>query len=245
MERVPVRLSLVLLFAGCLADPKRPSCMDDGRSSDPAFTAAVLGCDDFERRVTSGWGSADVGGGWSVTSSNVASVSSGHGKIALATTMTGAQSYLGTVPPALDVETRAIVTFDRLPMTGNYDAYVGVRSFSQGGAGYVLNLDAGGSLLPFISVDGNRLVTATSPITVSANVGVELSLVATGASPTTLCGKVWLEGTSEPSVCTVFVLSDNTGAQVSGTTHLGTDSNGSTAPNVSFSSFRYLQLEPK
>jgi hypothetical protein len=245
MERVVVRASVVLLLAaGCFSDPKLPAC-------NAGFTSTMLACDDFDRTVGSGWGSADVGGTWQVYPANsLLSVGSGHGNVALATTEAGTLLELDTAP-SLDVETRAIVSFDQLPTTGSYAAAVGVRLPPNGGPYYhlIIAVSPGGSSLPTIQVVpaaglSTTLATAPSPITVSANAGVELSLVATGASPTTLCGKVWLEGTSEPSKCTMKAQDPTEALQGSGISILSTNDLGGAAPTVSFSTFRYLQTGP-
>jgi hypothetical protein len=240
MERLVVRASLVLLVvAACLGDPNVPP----------------LGSDDFDRTVannSTSWGNADVGGPWSVDNPNASTVSvgSGHGNVTLATTLAAASFHLPTAM-ARDTETRVIVSFDPLPTTGNYTAYVNVRLVQETGSYYWLQVTVspGGSIdatiQAVVGLTGTPIGAATPPITVSAGSGLELSLVATGTSPTTLCGKVWLEGTVEPSACTVPGQDNTAALQVPGLSFLTAIDNGGELPTVSFSTFRYLQVGPE
>jgi hypothetical protein len=216
-----------------------------------AFAAVLLGSDDFGRTLASGWGTADLGGTWSVYNPNNAalSVGSGHGKVAFSTTLADADFHLVTAT-ALDGETRAIVSFDRVPTTGSYSGIVSIRWVTNGND-YRFHVDVlvGGSVQPFLEV-GNasgytNIATGTSTITVTANAGVELSVTATGASPTTLCGKVWLAGSAEPSACTASVQDSTPNLQLPGLSFLITQVNGTAAPTVSFSTFRYLRIGPQ
>jgi hypothetical protein len=223
----------------------------DATSSDAAFTPVLLGSDDFGRTLASGWGNADLGGVWYVFNpqNNALSVGSGHGNVAMAATIAYPDFHVVTAT-ALDAQTRAIVSFDRVPTTGSYAAMVSVRWVASG-TDYRLHVDVlpGGSIDVFIE-RGNgtgetTLANGTSAITVTPGTGVELSLVATGVSPTTLCGKLWLEGSAEPSACTVSVQDSTAALQVPGLSYLTTNVSGSAAPTLSFSTFRYLRIGPQ
>jgi hypothetical protein len=207
----------------------------------------VLGCDDFDRTVAHGWGSADVGGAWGVFNpqNSAVSVGSGHGSLAVANTMAGTIFHLDTAT-ALDAETHAIVGFDRVPTTGAYYATVELRWVDGNDYVLVLQVLPEGAIHAYINGPGpTTLANGTSSITVRPNAGVELSLVATGASPTMLCGKVWLEGTSEPSECTVQAQDSTPALQAPGLSFLNMTDDGGEAPTVSFSAFRYLRTGPQ
>jgi hypothetical protein len=221
----------------------------DGAPAD-APISIVIASDDFARTVANGWGNADVGGAWSVFNPNncTVSVGSGHGIVAMSTTTAHFDSHVYNAT-ALDAETSAIVSFDRVPTTASYSTDVNLRWVANG-TDYRLHLavQAGGSADVYIlRGSGGVLVqlgSATPIAAVTPNVGVALSLRATGASPTTLCGKAWPASSAEPSACMVSASDSAAYLQVPGLSYLDVDDVGDTPPTVSFSTFRYLQVGP-
>jgi hypothetical protein len=227
--------------------------LGDARTADAstpgdADQVVVIVSDDFGRSIASDWGSADVGGAWSVFNpdGSTVSVDAGHGEIAM-TSATGYADCHVASAIALDTETRVVAAFDRLPTTGSYTATVSAR-WSANGTDYRLHLDvlAGGSAATYIDeAAGGTYVDiqdGTVPFTVTASSGVAMSLVATGASPTVLCGKVWPANAAEPSACTVSVQDSTPALQVPGISYLDTYDTDDTPPTFSFSTFRFLRV---
>ena len=223
----------------------------DGREDAiDAGISVVLVSDDFERTVANGWGSADIGGPWEIFNPDTSAVdvSDGRGHVALS----GASGYAdfnvkGTA--ARDTDTSATVSFDTVPATASYTATVSAR-WVMDGTDYRLHVDvlSGGALDVLLEAGGSdgytTLATATTSIVVTANTTLGLSLYATGASPTALCGKLWLATAAEPSACTVSVTDSTQDLQVPGTSYLVTYDSGAAAPTVSFGAFRFLRVGP-
>jgi hypothetical protein len=86
------------------------------------------------------------------------------------------------------------------------------------------------------------LATATLGSSVAPNTDFTLSLIATGLSPTTLCGRVWLSNSTEPTACTVTKLDSTPALQVPGIAYVYVGDIDSTKPTVSFSTFRFLRI---
>ena len=224
---------------------------DAAKTIDAAIDAAtdvVLVSDDFARSISGAWGSADIGGAWDVFTRDGATVSvgSGYGNAALATT-TGYADFHVVSATALDTDTRAIVSFDQLPTTGFYTAAVSARWVADG-IDYRLHIDvqAGGEIDVLVesgSAAGYTTIqTAMTPIVATAGTGLAMSLTTIGATPTALCGKLWLSDTTEPSDCTITAQDGDAALQVPGLSYLITyDTNGA-PPTVSFATFRYLRV---
>jgi hypothetical protein len=108
---------------------------------------------------------------------------------------------------------------------------------------------AGGSLDVYIDrATGSGytdIADGTSPIIANAFTGLALSLRATGATPTTLCGKLWLAGSAEPSTCTVSTQDSTPQLQMPGLSYLDTYDTNDTPPTISFATFRYLRVGPQ
>jgi len=225
----------------------RDARIADASAAD-AFPAVVIVSDDFDRSVGSGWGSADIGGVWFVFNpdASAVSVAPGKGSVAIAGT-SGYADFHVTSTTALDTETSAIVSFDRLPATASYTATLSARWVADG-TDYRFHVDvlAGGALDVFLeSGSGSGYVTlqtGSTTTTLAAGDGLALALDAIGASPTMLCGKLWLAGSPEPSACTVTVQDSAPALQVPGISYLVTYDSGDPPPTVSFATFRYLRI---
>lgn len=222
--------------------------MADASAPGDAGDAVVIVSDDFGRSIASDWGSADIGGAWLVFNpdGSTMSVGAGHGEVAM-TSATGYADCHVASTTALDTETRVVAAFAQLPATGSYTATVSARWIANG-TDYRLHLDvlAGGSAATYIDeAAGGPYVDiqdGTVPFTVTAGSGVAMSLVATGASPTTLCGKVWPANAAEPSACMVSVQDSTPELQVPGISYLDTYDTNDTPPTFSFSTFRFLRV---
>ncbi len=92
----------------------------------PPGPGDLLAADDFERSVSSGWGTATSGGTWTHRGSVAAfSVANGPGRSSLAA---GASRESRLAVGAADVAITGNVAFDRLPSSGNAFAYVVARA---------------------------------------------------------------------------------------------------------------------
>jgi hypothetical protein len=69
-----------------------------------------------------------------------------------------------------------------------------------------------------------------------------MSLVATGASPTTSCGKLWLAGSVEPTGCTITTQDSTAALQVPGISYVVADDTNGEASTASIGAFRYLRV---
>jgi hypothetical protein len=223
---------------------------DGSNVSDAAISVALVS-DDFGRSVGSGWGNADIGGAWFfyTVDNCTADVGGGYGNMTLSGTTAYADLHVsGTT--ARDTETRVTARFDQLPATGSYAIGVKgrwVRSVSS----YWVQADvlASGavnvSILSQATSTINTLATGTFGSSIGPNTDLTLSIIASGASPTTLCGRVWLASSPEPTACTVMAMDSTPQYQVPGISYLFANENDSTTPTVSFSTFRFTRIGPQ
>ena len=175
--------------------------------------AGVLAADAFNRTVADGWGSADVGGAWSLTTaaSNFG-VANGVGTVRLATS-SGPSAYLNGVS-AQNVDLVTSFRYDK-PGTGGglYTSLVGRRI---GTSDYRVKLQArGGDTLLYLvrTTSGTETVLASTVIAgvvVSPADQLNLRLQLEGTGTTTVRGKFW-RGPTEPAGWTLTA-SDTTAA---------------------------------
>ncbi|RWZ68389.1 LamG domain-containing protein [Labedella populi] len=154
----------------------------------------VIARDGFERSTSSGWGTAESGGSWSVPGSGV-SVGSGAGVLRLAPTEQRT-AILGAVSaPATD--TRMTFRLDQAPGTSPH--YVSVIGRAIGSERYTARV----ILEPTksrIDIQASGVTLATVGIASSAYApgeSITLRFEVTGTAPTTLRAKAWT-GTAEP-----------------------------------------------
>lgn len=187
---------------------------DDGATASSTQTVTVtappggpLFADAFTRTLAAGWGTADVGGAWTVNSTAKTSVASGTGRFAA-----NAGSTLTAVSPSLgspSVEMHGMVGIDKLP-NQYLNVTLNVRAVGSSAYGTRLRLNANGSVVAQIMRDGTALAGGTVPgLTVDPTRAVHVRMQASGTSPTTLRAKVWLDGAAEPTAWS-YVTSDAT-----------------------------------
>jgi PKD repeat protein len=185
----------------------------------------LLAADDFGRTLTSGWGTADLGGAWTLTGrAGSASVSDGVGVITMSGPSVGSRVNLGA-PISDDVDLRSSMSLDKVPVGGttgmtesvilraNADGdYRAKVQIMPGGAvkAALYRLDAAGTQTALA-----RLVTVTG-LTYQAGDVLSIRAQATGTSPTTLRAKVWPQGTPEPDGWTVSAQDSASGLQTGG-----------------------------
>jgi PKD repeat protein len=168
-------------------------------------TPTLVASDDFGRTVSSGWGSADTGGAWTVagTKANYG-VSGGTGSIAMPTPGIGPSVNLaGLSSSSSDVQVS--VSPQQVPTgSGSFVSVFGRQVAGVGTYRAVVNLRSNGTVsLTIVRVDGAGQATVVpaaivSGLTYAAGDKLNLRMQATGTSPTVLRAKVWKDGQAEP-----------------------------------------------
>lgn len=180
---------------------------DDGatatKTAEVTVAAPVVGLiasDGFDRTVANGWGTADLGGNWTLrgTASRF-SVSGGLGKIALPAS--AANTLYADLNGVSSTNTRidAVFSVDSL-VEGQYVALVGRRV---GTTNYIarLRLQADGGVKLYLLQDGATAIAPTLqvPITIVPGEKYVLSMEVTGTNPTTVKAKLWKQSEAEPT----------------------------------------------
>src|SRR5450631_4816607 len=184
----------------------------------PAAAAPTqYAADSFSRTVTNGWGTADVGGSWSLAGSASAfSVSGGAGRMVMATAGSGFNAYLGGVSSS-DTQTQVGISLNQVQTgSGTYVSVIGRRFNANTDYRVKLRFIAGGGVVETLErvVGGTEtaLQAVTTPISYTPGAVVLVQLQVTGTSPTTLRSMAWLQGTTQPTTWQLTA-TDNTSAQ--------------------------------
>ncbi|MBD9698243.1 PKD domain-containing protein [Flavimobilis sp. GY10621] len=165
-----------------------------------APAAGTLAEDAFARTVANGWGSAVTGGAWTASNPQSSySVGGGEGRMALTPGATRV-ARLGALS-ARDVDAEVVVGADvRAAGTGFWT----LAARTSGTTGYVARLRVGTD--DSLQLHVGRGVATIAPLaggvvpglTFDPAVRYRIRLQVTGASPTTVRAKVWVNGTAEP-----------------------------------------------
>ncbi|MGC5224155.1 PKD domain-containing protein [Micromonospora sp. DT81.3] len=165
----------------------------------------VVASDDFSRTVASGWGSAAVGGNW--TSLSSMSVAGGVGRISLAAGQTRAPALSSTAVD--DLAASLVFSADKVANGGGlHFSYVVHKSSAGEYRLKVRTLATGAVQVSMTKLVGTTETTFASQTltgytyTAGAKLQVRLETQGAGTS-TTLRGKVWPDGTTEPAAWTV------------------------------------------
>ncbi|MGZ4689399.1 MAG: PKD domain-containing protein [Acidimicrobiia bacterium] len=164
----------------------------------------VLASDTFTRTLASGWGTADSGGAWTVSSASVFSVNGTQGLVST-TASGGRNAYLrGVSSNATDT----LVTLSSNKVVAGGGLYVSAIGRSIVGAGdyrSVVRFQNNGRVsirLGRANAAGAETIivpeTIVPGLTYAANDKLLLRTQVTGTSPTTVRVKVWKFGTTEP-----------------------------------------------
>ena len=169
----------------------------------PPAGPAALAADSFERDVTGGLGTADVGGAWTVTgaASNYG-VSGGAGRVTMPTPGAGPNAYLTGVS-STDTEMRVRLGFDKAATgNGTYVSLLGRRVGSADERAKVRLLANGSVQVILGTANGAETALANTVIpglTYAPGETLEVRFQVTGTAPTTLRVKVWKTGAAEPA----------------------------------------------
>ena len=170
-----------------------------------AVAVVPYAADNFGRTVSSGWGTADVGGNYTLAgnASNF-SVGNGVGSIVLPAAGANRAGLLNSVAQA-NVEILFRVRFDKVATGGNYFAYAICRANGTNEYRARLVLNSNGT----VTVNASKLVSGSesplgAPVVVSglsqsANSWIWVRARVTGANPTTVSVRAWADGQSEPA----------------------------------------------
>jgi chitodextrinase len=185
-------------------------------------TGSALARDAFERAVSNGWGSADVGGAW--TGSGVASaysVAAGTGQILDPAGETKTQTLNGVSTNSTD--TTVTFTTDSAPTGGGL--FVGAIGRLVGSTDYVgrAYIPSSGSVQLHLLQGSTVLQTVViSGLTYAVGQQLTLRVQVFGASPTTIRAKLWSTGQAEPAAWQASVADAVAALQTSGTVGLRT-----------------------
>jgi rhamnogalacturonyl hydrolase YesR len=177
--------------------------------------------DAFGRTVTNGWGTADVGGAWSLTGSASAfAVSGGTGRMVMPTAGSSFAAYLGGVSSS-DTQVQVGVGPDKAQTGGGtYVSVIGRRLSSNTDYRVKLRFMAGGAIVETLErvVSGAEvaLTSLTAPVTYTPGAVVSVQLQVTGTSPTTLRSMIWLRGTTQPTTWQLTTTDNTSGMQSPG-----------------------------
>ena len=166
-----------------------------------ATAPAVLAADAFNRSVSTGWGSADTGGAWSlVTSGSNFAVTGGAGAMRMAAG-SGPAAYLNGVS-ARDVDLSTSFSYDKPGSGGGIYTSAIVRRIGTSDYRVKVRVTATATTLALVrTVSGTETTLSSetvSGLVVGAGDVLNVRLEATGNGTTTLRTKIWRGGTTEP-----------------------------------------------
>lgn len=202
-----------------------------------------LAADDFERTASNGWGTADTGGAWA-TSGGAASftVDTGAGRIALTPSATRT-AMLGALSTASSV-TEIQIASDKAMAGGAMNVTVLGRQV--GGSNYSgrVRFEADGTLRLYILRDETALANSyvLPGVTYTAGTVIHVTLSVTGASPTTVALKAWIDGTAEPTTWQLQGNDSNAALQSAGSVGVTVGLSGASTVGTAQVSFDKLRV---
>jgi CSLREA domain-containing protein len=177
-------------------------------------------------RTTGGWGSADIGGVYTLQGSTSSySVGSGTGTMNVSAANSTRAALLNGVSQR-DVDIRVRLTVDKAAAGGGYVIYAVARRIGSSEYRARLIFNANGSVSVNASVVSNGSESALSaPIVVNGlsqgpSQFVWLRARVTGASPTTINVKAWADGQTEPQTWQFTATNSLAAVQAAGTVGL-------------------------
>ncbi len=184
----------------------------------PVRANTLIASDSFNRTVSNGWGTADLGGWWTVVGSPWAwTVSPGAGSVTVGAN-SEEQAYLSSFT-IQNVDIVEKVMLPRCSGSSNCDAYVLGRYAPAYSPTYyrVGVMQGAGRADIFLHAqrsDGTNLGRdLDTGLPAANNAVVWLHVQFQGANPTTLRARVWLDGTTEPSTWLLNTTDNNSAEQ--------------------------------
>jgi PKD repeat protein len=192
----------------------------------------TIGSDGFTRTVASGWGTADIGGAWSGTTSSF-SVNGTQGLVS-STAGGGRSAYLRAVSSN---NTDVVASFSSNKVVAGGGLYVSTVGRSITGAGdyrSVVRFQSDGRIavrLGRANAAGTETIVVPEAVipglTYAANDKIMVRTQVTGTSPTTIRVRVWKSGSAEPATWNQTTTDSTAGLQVAGSPGLVTYLSGS------------------
>ncbi len=160
--------------------------------------SGALASDEFDRTATNGWGTADLGGAWGVRGGNTLfSVSDGAGKITQPSAR-ALTTYADLDVSGTSARLDAVFSIDRI-VEGQYVGVIG-RRIGSDFYGARIKVEAGGAARLVLLQNSNAVGSSfvVPGLTLQPGEKYVLAVEVTGTSPTTVKGKMWKQGGSEP-----------------------------------------------
>ena len=192
-----------------------------------------LARDDYARTVASGWGSAPVGGAWTIGgTASALRVQAGTGEVTLPPGSTRTATLGSVTSAASDI--RVSFSLSGVPTGGG--SYTTVVGRQVGAANYVASVwvkSNGGVVLVLKQGTTVLSTTTVAGLTYTPGTVIATRLQVTGTSPTTVRARVWPSGQPEPAAWTSSVTDSTAALQVPGSIGLQSYlSSSATAPVV-------------
>lgn len=224
---------------------RQPRCDGDDEPRRHRHRPPYIASDNFERTVTSGWGSADIGGIWTAMfgSSSAASVDGSTGKIATSPENT---RYMALRNVSVQ-DSESSVQFSLIAPPANGHSYVGISARQNATQKYDSSvwMRNDGSIWILAEQSGTLLTSKVlSGMTWTNGDVFNFKTRVTGSNPTTIEAKIWKEGSTEPTNWQLSTTDSTSGLQGEGYASLYLSRSGSaTQPTtVSFDNFRLVDL---
>jgi PKD repeat protein len=191
-----------------------------GVISHPVTVSAPTGTeqarDDFARTVASGWGTAPVGGLWTIGgTASALKVQEGTGQVNLPPGSTRTATLAAVSTTSTDI--RVAFSLDKVPTgSGSYATVVGRQV---GSANYVASVWVKSTGALVLVVKQGATILSNTPIngiTYTAGAVLSARVQVTGTSPTTIRAKVWVAAQTEPAGWLSSVTDSTAGLQTSG-----------------------------
>ena len=210
---------------------------------------SAIAQDTFTRTVTNSWGTADIGGPWTVIAGAAANfdVDGARGTVATPGGSQQQAAHLGQVS-VRDVDLRVALTFPDAPTaSGNFFGYLLLRRQANGSYYRVgLYVTPGGKV--FIrgqtSAGANLFPDVDTGLSFAAGDTFLLRVQAEGASPTTIRARAWEQGTAEPASWQATATNATAGLQQAGSVGIRTVNTTSTATTLRFDDLLGKELQP-
>jgi hypothetical protein len=176
----------------------------------PAATTVIVR-DQFERNVAAGFGTAEVGGPWSVSSTGRTKVENGEG-VFYGWTGGGQEAWAWTETVHADMELLALVRLNATnPVGASYQVRVMARAQSDARNGYsarISHTTAGAANWGLSRIDnagGTGSLVLGSGTLVSSGAAATRWWIRLRTEGTTIRARYWRDGTTEPTAWTVTV----------------------------------------
>jgi len=178
--------------------------------------AGQLVADAFGRSLATGWGSADLGGAWTLlgTASNY-SVGSGVGAQRITAAGSTRSAYLNGVS-STDTDVQVTTSLDKPQTGGGTSVSLVGRRVGSGEYSVRLKVLATGVLNVAAMRTGTALSSVNLPGTYVPGSALRVRLQVAGVSPTTVRAKVWAAGAAEPAAWQVSATDSTAALQVGG-----------------------------